>query len=134
MVLLLGCSNPQVLRPTQNGHWQLVGECFLYGVNDAIALLGPLPEPWKVQALGQPDGRSIHYFYNHGTGARTQEDPRLDPMNSWERIDHELEADDPETFDYFGHTITDEVVCFDPRLSANALRSSGVRLKSFTLL
>jgi hypothetical protein len=34
VVVLHGASVPFVLRPVENGLWRLVGECYLYDVNE----------------------------------------------------------------------------------------------------
>ncbi len=48
---MLGCASPIVLRATSSGKYNVIGESFTYGLNDAMALLGPLPDGWVVQAF-----------------------------------------------------------------------------------
>ncbi|KAM5354470.1 hypothetical protein ACJ41O_001117 [Fusarium nematophilum] len=134
VAVFLGCSRPVILHPSPNGQWTLVGECFILGLNDAISLLGPLPQPWRVRAFFGNCERYLHRFFNPDTGEVTPEDPRLKPLADWERIEHEVELDDPETYDYFRHRVTGEVTAFDPRMRADALRARGVDLRKFELV
>lgn len=46
---ILGCPSLIVLRPSQNGHYRVVGHCLLYGFMDLDALLGPLPSNFHVE-------------------------------------------------------------------------------------
>lgn len=112
-----------------------MGECFVYGLQDAISLLGPLPKPWVVQESSSSDAlRHKHRFVNRETETKTPEDPRLGPLVDWERFDRELEADHPETCDWFRNKTTGEEMASDPRMTAEALRARGVALRSFSLI
>jgi len=84
--VFLGCEKPVVLRPEPEGHFLLVGDSFVYGLNDTRAFLGPLPKPWIVQIKYHPRTceRFVHYFFNSDTGESTAEDPRLSPDPDWE--------------------------------------------------
>ncbi|KAJ3527913.1 hypothetical protein NM208_g10467 [Fusarium decemcellulare] len=134
IVVLLGCSRPLVLRPTTDDQWILIGECFVLGLNDATALLGPLPEPWRVREIFSEGERYAPHFYNPDEDIVTLEDPRLDPLDEWERIEHEVDVDDPEIYNYIRNKITGEETPFDPRLSADSLRARGVPLRQFDLI
>lgn len=41
--IILGCRSPLVLRPTTEGTYTVVGECYIHGLMQDEALLGPLP-------------------------------------------------------------------------------------------
>lgn len=89
-----------MLRPKQN-NFEVVGECYVHGLGDAISILGPLPKPWIVQ-IDKGSNFSYHYrYFNPNTMVTTLEDPRLDPLDDWERLDTEREADDPLEFVLF---------------------------------
>lgn len=133
VAIFLGCSKPLVLRPEQ-GRYSIVGEAFVYGLGNAAKLLGPLPEPWRVTKKGISPSRFLHYFYDLRTGETTREDPRLEPLHNWSRVDREPDGDDPIDFDFFEHKETGIVVNYDPRLEPEMLEKRGVRLERFVLV
>ncbi len=139
--MILGCDRPLVFRPQWGGRYCLVGDCFVYGLHDATALLGELPKPWVVQKRRDQFRNEIRTsgFFNTETGAWTREDPRLDPDPDWERIDiedlgREPSGEDPDVFDFFRHRETGEMRDSDPRLLPEALRKRGVELEAFKLV
>ncbi|OIW25301.1 hypothetical protein CONLIGDRAFT_656948 [Coniochaeta ligniaria NRRL 30616] len=139
--VLLGCSCPVVLRPLPNDRYLLVGNAFVYGLHDAIPLLGPLPPEWCMklyQYTGHSD-RALFRFANQKTGELTAEDPRLEPHREWERvylddIGMDLTGDDPMVFDFFRHNTTGELINYDPRMLPEALEARGVQLRTFALV
>lgn len=133
VAIFLGCSTPLVLRP-QQGKYSVVGESFVYGLGDAVKLLGPLPEPWRVIEKRIIRCRWLHYFFHPRTGETTREDPRLEPLHNWSRVDREPDGDDPIHFDFFEHQETGIVVNYDPRLEPEMLEKRGVRLERFVLV
>lgn len=138
IAVLLGCTNPLVLRPvSQSSAYQVVGECFTYGLGDSNALLGPLPSPWMVHASYTSRGRDAYTFFNKETGESTKEDPRLVDLRSstpWERIERTPDGDDPIHYDFFSDKVTGEVINYDPRLEPHALNERGVSLSTFALV
>lgn len=133
VAIFLGCSNPLVLRLEQ-GRYSIVGESFVYGLDDAAKLLGPLPEPWQVIYKRLSRSRFLHYFFHPRTGETTCEDPRLEPLQKWLRTDREPDGDDPIHFDFFENRETGIVVNYDPRLEPEALEKRGVQLENFVLV
>lgn len=133
VAIFLGCSNPLVLRPEQ-GRYSVVGESFVYGLDDAVKLLGPLSEPWQVIYKRISRNRSLHYFFDPRTGETTREDPRLEPLHKWSRVDREPDGDDPINFDFFENEETGIIVNYDPRLEPEALEARGVQLERFVLV
>lgn len=124
-----------LLRPLPNGLFTVVGECFVYGLNDGIALLGPFPEHWRVQILNDFTGQFGTYrFFNAQTGALSDEDPRLGPLRGWERMSVVRTGDDPATFQCFRNNITGEVIKSDPRVSPEGLAARGVGVTTFSLV
>jgi len=134
VAILLGCSIPLILRPAPGQLYQVVGECFVYGLNDANRLLGPLSSPWTVNSVQGEGGRSVFRFYNTVTEESTAEDPRLEPLTDWTRVDKEVDGDDPIHCDFFKHRTTNECVNYDPRLEPELLRERGVALTEFSLI
>jgi hypothetical protein len=135
-VVLLGCPSPLVLRPHSGGSFEVIGECFVHGLNDAIGLLGPLPSPWKVIGGWGHGNRYLFRFSNADTGESTHEDPRLSPLteSDWERFGHEPDANDPEIYDFFKHKNTGEIMNSDPRMLPESLKIKGIKLTSFSLI
>jgi hypothetical protein len=138
VAIFLGASTPLILRPTahhdDSKHLSVVGECFVHGLNDATALLGPLPEPWMGFATWVEGDRRCLRFLNTETREVTKEDPRLEASRKWERIEWVVDGDDPILFDFFRHTETGEVVNWDPRLEPEELEGKGVVLNWFSLV
>ncbi|KAM0166671.1 hypothetical protein ACHAQE_001191 [Botrytis cinerea] len=142
--VVLGCDPPMVLRPRADGAFELVGYCFVYGLNDAISLLGPLPSPWRVQLRRYKNSmfREVYHFFNPTTGETTASDPRLEPDSVWERVEIEnlgrdLEPDDPTICDFFKSKKTGNLINYDPRLLPEALEErllhQGKTLEIFPL-
>lgn len=120
--LILGTYAPIVLRQTPTGSYQVVGECYVHGLADAVGILGPLPHPWTTIVKGDSLGRPTQRFYNKNTGKESVEDPRLSPLPSeWERASGERSGGDPDIFQKFRHLATGEVVNYDPRLSPHSM-------------
>lgn len=118
-------SVPNVLRSQPGGYFKIVGECYMHGVCDATAFLGPLPKPWIVQIPAGRSGLFDEYcFKNTETGQVTREDPRMGPLPTrWERLEVGRTSDDPEFCERFRNTVTGEVLNSDPRLHPEVLKA-----------
>ncbi|KAH7310530.1 heterokaryon incompatibility protein-domain-containing protein [Stachybotrys elegans] len=137
VVVFLGCESPILVRPRPNKTFQVLGECFVYGLNDANALLGPLPSPWSAHVFDDPTGLfTILRFYNSETKTTQDEDPRLGPLaEEWEAMERkERTSEDPRIFAYFMNKKTGEIVNSDPRMEPQVLRERGVELETFALI
>lgn len=104
----------------------MIGESFVYGLDDAIKLLGPLPEPWRVITRTASRASHLHYFFDPRTGDTTREDPRLGPLCNWSRVDGESDGDDPIHFDFFEYEDTGVVIDYDLRLEPEMLEDRGI--------
>jgi hypothetical protein len=124
-----------VLRPVSGGH-EVVGECYVHGLENANAFLGPLPAPWRVVAIAIISSNVPEFrFYNPETSTYTMNDPRLPSLSEWERIDHdEYDCNDPQIYDYFRHKETGEIMNSDPRMLPERLKDRGVDLITFSLV
>ena len=132
--VLLGLYCPLVIRPSGDGRYKVIGGCYLHGLMDSEALLGPLPEGSTVHQH-KVQGRSLPRYYNIGTKETTVEDPRLGTLEQhWERVEREMTADDPEHVDFFRNNDTGEEINYDPRLSRPALEHRGVKLQTITFV
>lgn len=136
LVVILGCDSPIILRQTEGQDaYQIVGESFVYGLNDANILLGPLRDGWAVEAFTDASGFTYHHRYvNRQQGVVADEDPRLEPLVGWERIYRDKTSCEPELFQYFRNMTSGEEMNSDPRLSPQALESRGVNLQTFKLV
>lgn len=129
-----------ILRPKPDGRYLVLGDSFVYGLHDAIAFLGPLPDPWIGCFRKQSSNEQwSHVFFNKDAGQVSLEDPRLQPHTEWQRIDEvdterEPTHDDPECRVFFQNKATGEIINSDPRMSPKALRAMGVPLKMFSLI
>jgi len=134
---IIGCKNMMILRPakSQLGLYQVVGNCCLHGRMDYNALLGSLPEDWRVEnGYGGPKRHSLMWFVNSHTGEVTTRDPRLigDPPGWIYEFDER---------GYYGNKWRkiggkeDEYETEDPRLSdLDFLSSRGVDVKDIVLV
>lgn len=124
-----------ILRPHDVKGFQVVGEAYIHGLEDAVGVLGPLPAPWRAIIRGDALGRPLHRYLDLTTGEQTAEDPRLDILPpEWERTARERRPDDPALYEVFKNRVTGEIINSDPRLSPDALRLRGVELETFPLI
>lgn len=84
--ILLGSSRPLVLRPTARLQFQVVGECYIHGLANGEALLGPLPDSYRIIHLY---GEGLMVFVDNQTGIVQHSDPRLKPSD-WAAEDGNL--------------------------------------------
>ncbi|KAF5518762.1 hypothetical protein CGCA056_v009896 [Colletotrichum aenigma] len=84
--VVFGCSFPIVMRHVEDSKYTIVGPCYVPKLSHGEAVLGPLPDGWRMifngeayEAFIAPDGR------------QTFEDPRLDTElpPEWSQDDHE---------------------------------------------
>lgn len=114
-----------LLRPSTNGSFLVVGACFVHGLMNAEAVLGPLPDEWSyilTRDRGYPENSCA--FINNATGEQTKEDPRLPPLSSpWKRTPNGFKNDE-----------TGEIVTGDPRLTPEALMERCPLLTTLRLI
>ena len=106
--VILGCRSPLVLRPTTKGTFTVVGECYIHGLMQDEAFLGPLPHKMDAsKAKGKP--------------------PR-----EWTIRDPGAEKG-PDN--WYVHTVTGEEVQhpLEPRMTAESMQARGVELREFVL-
>lgn len=144
IAIFLGCLNPVVIRPVHEDNrtlssastFEYIGECFVHGLQDSTRLLGPLPHPWKSCVVRCPGVRICLGFKNTETGVETLEDPRLEAMDTWERLcpeEGKIEQHCPFEYCFFRNKETGEVVTYDPRLKPAGLEARGIELTWFSL-
>lgn len=87
---LLGCEMPLVLRTTSNLHFQVVGECYVDGMMDGEAFLGPVPDNYQ-PLFFRPDVKGGAYaFMNQQTGNIHYNDPRIGVDERMEQLEQEF--------------------------------------------
>jgi hypothetical protein len=126
--VLLGCSTPLILRPIANEQHQIVGECYVHGLMNGEAFLGPLPSQSERITLDD-SGLETDAYVNHPTEEVHVEDPRLGPLpEGWRFKSHSKE----HLFSWIVNDKTGEE--HDPRLTLQALKGRGVDLKVIKLI
>jgi hypothetical protein len=95
VAVIFGCTVPLALRPSLNGGFKILGECYVCGLMAGEALLGPLPTSCRIikdfrygSRYGEP-----RFGINY-TEIELDDDPRLEPLpEGWtteKRIDNGL--------------------------------------------
>ncbi|KAL8656073.1 MAG: hypothetical protein Q9226_002793, partial [Calogaya cf. arnoldii] len=130
--VLLGCKSPLVIRQYPNGSYAIIGECYLHGMMEGQALLGPLSSKWK-PVLIYAEGIDEHRFgfVNRETGEQKLEDLRLGQLPSgWRLNDPDSK---PDGRNWFINDETGEQFPWssDPRMTPEALKARGVSLQDF---
>ena len=77
--VLFGCPMPFVLRKISGLQYQVVGECYIHGVMNGEAFLGPLPNNYKPLSVWVHDeNRIFDAFVDKETGKIQYNDPRIE--------------------------------------------------------
>lgn len=116
ILAILSCSSFIVVRPRPGieGRYLVVGESFVYGLNNGEAVLGPLPDHIHVVHQYHPEtGGFLDAYRDARTGRVSWIDPRFEALG----ISFETKA--------YG---------LPRRVSAHALEEAGVRLEDFYLV
>jgi hypothetical protein len=138
-VAALGCASPLVLRATEENRYQVGGECFVHGMMNGEALLGPLSPGSR---CGRRDvAGNLRAVVVNGNGVPTQLDPRAGPLpTGWsvhygvsDEPDVEIEDGELKT-QWFYCSETKEWTGFDPRLTSENLKKMGVDIQEFVLV
>ncbi|KAL8787130.1 MAG: hypothetical protein Q9195_007912 [Heterodermia aff. obscurata] len=131
--VILGCKSPLLFRPLANGNHTVVGECYIQGLMNGEALLGPLSNGWESVLIGEEDLGYYDGFHNADTGERSFVDPRLGSLPpAWILKDPRRGAD---RNNWFVNNQTGAKLYWpqDPRMTAEALEAQGVPLQDFIL-
>jgi hypothetical protein len=127
-----------LLHMRSDGRYEVVGECYIQGLMDGEALLGLLPEPWKMQIGPGSEGLWAPGFLDQSTGILSHADPRLDALgpvpDEWEAVQSERMPGDPKNFQKFRNRSTGEIINSDPRLLPDALEGRGLQLELLRLV
>lgn len=128
-----------VLRRTSEGTYQVIGDCFVHGIMDGEAILGPLASSYHIES--RDDGLDFEAFIpvyvENSTRREQREDPRLQNIplpQEWESFQKERTRDDALYYSMFRNKNTGEIVNSDPRLFPEALRERGVLVQRITLV
>ncbi|CZR51400.1 uncharacterized protein PAC_01275 [Phialocephala subalpina] len=140
--IAFGSFNPLILRsvPGREGHYQVGGACFVYGLMNGEGILGPSPPGWTHRWMKVLHSvRTVFLDPNHKP---TQFDPRAGPLpagwkvryyeTQWHRseIDHEGNL----RRQTFWNEETGERTWADPRLTSENLRRMGIKLQDIILV
>ncbi|KAI4112705.1 MAG: hypothetical protein LQ345_006187 [Seirophora villosa] len=132
IVILLGCQSPMVLRPTDDGSFLVVGECYVEGLMEGEALLGPLPSNWRLASrFDEETRRWWDMFKDRDQGVWQVEDPRLGPLpKGWYEVEHPKQ----HLYAKFRDETEDTPTSFDPRMLPSSLRERGIEVQDFNLV
>lgn len=120
--VLLGCDVPMLLRPAPNLRYQVVGACFIHGLMQGEAFLGPFPDHYQsIRIMEEGDGVRYNGFLNRQTGKTQYRDPRYEAP---------LENDDGDHFMIWKYPDGSQ----SRRLTAKMLEGRGVKLQNFDLI
>jgi hypothetical protein len=124
-----------LLRPANSGEYNVVGYCcYIHGLMDGEALLGPLPNQWELQWRHAGTGYRVPHFKNTSTNHVTLDDPRLPPLDlPWERAKPPSDESEEYTQQWFRNKDTGEVVSYDPRVLPT-VEARGGELVDFMLV
>ena len=120
--VLLGCDMPMLLRPIANSQYQVVGDCYVHGLMNGEAFLGPISEYFQpITAFNE--GRRGFYgvFLNRWTGKIQYNDPRVELLPE--------DDNDKET-----PMISWPDVTLTRRLTTEMIEKRGVKLQTFDLI
>lgn len=132
-----------LLRPCANSTYQVVGNCWIYGIMDGESLLGPLPPSWEINIDMYSQSNSGECndivrsptYHNISTNTKTSEDPRLGQLpDHWEAVAQLRTPNDPMLFAPHRNKLTGNIMNSDPRLLPELLRERGVNLQTFMLV
>lgn len=136
--IILGCEVPMVLRPLPSGAYVVIGTCFIHGIMDGEAILGPFKSPWRVHIRLERDGVARPSYFNSDSNTTVFEDPRLGdyalppewvPAPTWERC-----REDPVFCQKFKNQWSGQEINSDPRLLPVALTARGIKLEEIELV
>jgi hypothetical protein len=83
VVVIPSCPSPMALRPTTDGKYKVVGECFILGFMNGEALLGPFPEGYEsISKLFGDDGDWYIAYRDRRTDQSQWIDPRFNLFRS----------------------------------------------------
>jgi hypothetical protein len=117
--VIFGCPSPILLRWSKNLRYQVIGECYVPGLTNGEAILGPLPNQYRPVLVYDEDLKN-HYaaYLNTDTRETQNDDPRLKSLLGKgidvykEKTNHNKAAQ---------------------RLSPEAMRASGLQIETFEL-
>ena len=120
--VFLGCNAPMLLRSAPNLRYQVVGACYIYGLMNGEAFLGPLPDHCEsISILEEKRGGWFSGFLNCQTEMTQYRDPRFEAP---------LQNDDGDHFNIWKHPDGSE----SRALTAKMLEKRGVKLQNFDLI
>lgn len=139
VIAALGCTSPLALRATEGNRYQVGGACFVHGVMNGEAFLGPL-SPGSRFSWREVAGELYPVFIDRN-GVPTQLDPRAGPLpTGWSVHYGDLDEPDVEIEDgelktqWFYRSETKEWTWSDPRLTSENLKKMGIDIQEFVLV
>jgi hypothetical protein len=130
---LLGFNELMLLRPEEDGKYEVVGPAFLHGLMNCEGLLGPLPAPYEAVVTFAAALQEYWYgFVNRETEEFQSEDPRKPPLPpGWKKKEH---SGDSWNDLYINEETGEDSREYDPRLRFGSLLHAGVKVEKFSLV
>ena len=120
--VLLGCNVPMLLRPAANSQYEVVGSCYVHGLMDGEASLGPAPEHFQpIDVWNERKSLYSRGFLDHRTGKVQYKDPRLKSLP---------EDDSGEATQIWRFPDGSQ----QRRLTPEMIKKRGVKLQTFDLI
>ncbi|KAF4819314.1 hypothetical protein CGCSCA5_v004702 [Colletotrichum siamense] len=122
--VVLGCQFPILMRPAEDSKYIVVGHCYIPHLSHGEAVLGPLPDGWKMVfnqyggvVLCTPDGEKTH------------QDPRVkrDLPPGWEQYEGKNGI-------HWKRFADEKWKIFDPRQTPEELEARGVELEMISVV
>jgi len=115
--------------------FEIIGECYVDGLENMSSLLGSLPDGWNFLFDKMKSGYGAIHTYLHKDGTKNKWHPSLEPLpQEWMPFERERRPEDPSTFTCFRNVKTGEEVNSDPRLTPARLRARGIDIRSFVFV
>ena len=125
---LLGCSSLVALAPDSDDQYQVLGCCYMHGLNWAESLIGPVPKGSKVIRTSRSTTQTgwEWRFQNIDIDEITPLDPRI----SWEEL-----AADTEPTTWFHRVVEDSgKITYYRRPDTDYFRRHGASIRTFNLI
>ena len=123
VAVLLGLSTAMILHPQPDTKSQVVGVCFVHGLNFGEALVGPLHQDWQFMKRIYSDHWEV-IFRNQQTGTITVFDQRI----NWDRL--KVSENDPMRDSY----LSEQGQGHFKQVDEQYLIDHGVKVETFQLV
>lgn len=122
--VVLGCRHPIVMRRAEDLKYRVVGPCYIPQLSHGEAILGPVPNEWKMMF----DINGNPYFLAPDR-SHTLEDPRLE-----RELPPGWDQNEKDGYLRWARCDGDKWRKFDPRQTPDKLKARGLKLEMITVI